>query len=145
MNKVLWDLWGWANSPMAGMTLTIFRLAVACRMFSGNSSQLKATWKNDVSAEQSVSQDESLPWYSHVDDQQRVPPVAVFEEVQEVVRVGRGDVQGVHHVEEGLEPREGTAWEVEAQIRPVWFSVQGGTMMLVTREYDATAALWPNK
>lgn len=94
---------------MAGMTLTVFRLAVACRMFSGKSSQLKARRKNDVNAERSARQDELPPRYSHVDDQQRVPPVAVFEEVQEVVRVGRGDVQGVHHVEEGLEPREGTA------------------------------------
>lgn len=31
------------NSPMAGMMFTVFRFAVACRMFSGNSSDLRAT------------------------------------------------------------------------------------------------------
>lgn len=31
------------NSPRAGMTLTVFRLAVACRMLSGNCSPLNET------------------------------------------------------------------------------------------------------
>lgn len=40
---------------------------------------------------------------SHVNDQHRLPPMAVPDQVQEVLGVGGGDVQRVDHVQEGLE------------------------------------------
>lgn len=45
----------------------------------------------------------SLRRDSHVDHQHRLPPVAVPDQVQEVLGVGGGDVQRVDHIEEGLE------------------------------------------
>lgn len=46
-NRALRHLWekilSAANLPMAGIMFTVFKLAVAWRMFSGNSSPLKAT------------------------------------------------------------------------------------------------------
>lgn len=40
--------------------------------------------------------------YSLVDQQERLPPVAAPGQVQQVLRVWAGEVQGLHHVEVGL-------------------------------------------
>lgn len=47
----------------------------------------------------------SLQRDSHVDHQHRLPPVALPDQVQEILGVGSGDVQRVNHEEEGLEER----------------------------------------
>ena len=38
-------------------------------------------------------------WYSRVYDEQRLPPVSLSEEVQDVLRVWCWQVQRLHHVE----------------------------------------------
>lgn len=40
---------------------------------------------------------------SHVDHQHRIPPVAVPDQVQEILGVWSGDVQRVDHIEDRLE------------------------------------------
>lgn len=85
---------------MAGIMLTVFKSAVASSMFSGISSALKATRTTSVLSEpqRKYMFRFSLKLHSHIDYQHRLSPVSLFDELQQVPRVGSGDVQRVHDV-----------------------------------------------
>lgn len=115
---------------MAGIRFTVFNFSVAWRMFSGNSSPLRNTNTRSGPEQQTkvrVLQVRS----SHVNDQHRLPPVSVSDQVQQVLGVWGGDVQRVHDVKVVLE-KHNTGPERESDLKCDYLFFYSNSQQVVT-------------